>query len=193
MRRCTDQSQNQSAETMNSSQHIQNTVPSICVVYTFTGEKPDHFSTLAYAVLVFIIITHAMTFPFTIVLNSLVMIAVKTRARLQSMSNIALACLALTDLMVGVFVQPLYTPFLVALLNNETTGWACTLHTVTRFFVNFFCFASISHLFVMSADRYIGIKRPYSYLHTVTKTRINNDRFCRCMDLDFSHSRCIHH
>lgn len=113
-----------------------------------------------------------MTLPFTIVLNLLVMIAVKTKARIQSASNLALACLASTGLMVRVIVQPLYIALLVALLNDQTTAWACSIHISSRIFTNLFCFASILHLLLMSGDRYIAIKHAYTYVVTVTKTRV---------------------
>ena len=88
------------AENMNSSHQIQNEFPGNCVVYIFIGGKPDHLSDLSYAILVALIVIHATTCPFTILLNLLVMIAVKTKARLQSISNMAQTCLALTDVMV---------------------------------------------------------------------------------------------
>ena len=93
---------------MNSSHQIQNEFPANCVVYSFIGGKPDHLSDLSYAILAALIVIHTTTCPFTIVLNLLMMIAVKTKARTQSMSNMALACLALTDVMVGLVVQPLF-------------------------------------------------------------------------------------
>jgi len=43
----------------------------------------------------------------TIFLNAVVIFAVATRSRLQSNSSILLACLAGTDLMSGLVVQPL--------------------------------------------------------------------------------------
>jgi len=47
-----------------------------------------------------------LSFPVTIVMNVLVIMAVKTRPRLQSKYNILLACLAGTDLLVGAASQP---------------------------------------------------------------------------------------
>ena len=160
------------AENMNSSHQIQNDFPVHCVIYSFIGGKPDHLSYLPFAVLVALIVTHATTCPFAIVLNLLVMIAVKTKARLQSMSNIALACLASTDLMVGLVVQPLLIAQMVNLIQGETTAGACSIQSATRFFITFFCFSSAVHLFLITVDRYIAIMRPYIYIQTVTKARV---------------------
>ena len=54
------------------------------------------------------IIINSITFPFTIFLNVLVIMAVKTRPRLRTNSNILLACLAVTDALAGVLGQPSY-------------------------------------------------------------------------------------
>ena len=160
------------AEKMNASHQIQNDFPVHCVIYSFIGGKPDHLSDLPYAVLVVLIVIHATTFPFAIVLNLLVMIAVKTKARLQSMSNIALACLASTDVMVGLVVQPLLVALIVQLIKGETTAGACSIQSATGLFITFFCFSSSLHLFLITVDRYIAIMRPYIYIQTVTKARI---------------------
>ena len=53
------------------------------------------------------IIINSITCPFTVLLNVLVIImAVKRRPRLQTNSNIFLACLAATDALTGLIVQP---------------------------------------------------------------------------------------
>ena len=160
------------AENMNSSHQIQYEFPGNCVLYSFIGGKPDHLSKLSYAVLVALIVIHATTCPFTILLNLLVMIAVKTKARLQSMSNMALACLALTDVMVGLVVQPLFIAQIWNIIQGETTASACSIQIALRFFFYFFRLSSIVHLSLISVDRYIAIMRPYIYIQTVTKPRV---------------------
>ena len=160
------------AENMNSSHQIQNKFPGNCVIYSFIGGKPDHLSDLSYAILVALIVIHTTTCPFTIVLNLLMMIAVKTKARLQSMSNMALACLALTDVMVGLVVQPLFIAQIWNVIQGETSASACSIQIALRFFLYFFCLSSIVHLFLISVDRYIAIMRPYTYIQTITKARV---------------------
>ena len=157
---------------MNSSHQIQNEFPGNCVVYSFIGGKPHHLSDLSYVILFALIVIHATTCPFTVVLNLLVMIAVKTKARLQSMSNMALACLALTDVMVGLVVQPLFIAQIWNIIQGETTASPCSIQIALRFFLYFFCFSSIVHLFLITVDRYIAIMRPYTYIQTITKARV---------------------
>ena len=157
---------------MNSSHQIQNEFPGNCVLYSFIGGKPVHLSDLSYAILIALIVIHATTCPFTIVLNLLVMIAVKTKARLQSMSNMALACLALTDVMVGLVVQPLFIAQIWNIIQGETTASACSIQIASKLFNSLFGLSSIVHLSLISVDRYIAIMRPYIYIQTVTKRRI---------------------
>ena len=137
-----------------------------CVVNSLTGDKPVDFSIFANAVRVAFIVIHATTCPITILLNLLVMIAVKTKARLQRKSNIALACLASTDLMVGLVAQPL----LIAVMVN--LSGVCSLQIAVKVFANFFCFASFTHLFLITMDRCIAITYPFIYIQTVTKARV---------------------
>ena len=65
-------------------------------------------TSLFYGLLVAAAVLELFVCPFTILFNALVMIAVKTKRRLQTHPNVLLACLALTDLMVGLVVQPLH-------------------------------------------------------------------------------------
>ena len=52
------------------------------------------------------IIINSISCPFTVLLNVLVIMAVKKRPSLQSNTNILLSCLAVTDLLTGLIVQP---------------------------------------------------------------------------------------
>ena len=143
-----------------------------CVVNSLTGDKPVDFSIFANAARVAFIVIHSTTCPITILLNLLVMIAVKTKARLQRKSNIALACLASTDLMVGLVAQPLLIAVMVNLFKGDTTTGVCSLQLAVKFFANFFCFASFTHLFLITMDRCIAITYPFIYIQTVTKARV---------------------
>ena len=52
------------------------------------------------------IIINSIACPFTVLLNVLVIMAVKRRHRLQTNTNILLACLAVTDALTGLVMQP---------------------------------------------------------------------------------------
>ena len=136
------------------------------------GGVPDQFSSSSYAVIVFIIIINSVTCPFTIAFNLLVLIAVKTKARPQHMSKIAIACLTTADLMVGVVVQPLAIPLSISILQGETSSEACSIQAASFFLGNFLLFSSLLHLVLISVDRYFAITHPYTYGDIVTRFRI---------------------
>ena len=62
------------------------------------------------------IIANGIACPLTLLLNVLVIKAVKTTPRLRTNSNILLACLAVTDALTGLFCQPSYILWRVYLL-----------------------------------------------------------------------------
>lgn len=56
----------------------------------------------------FVIVTAIIASPVTTVLNVFVIIAVKTKLRLKTMSNIAIGCLAVTDALNRIFGLPIF-------------------------------------------------------------------------------------
>ena len=118
-----------------------------------------------------IIIINSIEVVPTIMLNALVIFSVATRQRLRSKSNTLLACLAGTDILVGLVYQPLgmametkkilgVGPFCTAL---EKAGVVA--------FIGLLC-ASLGHLVLISIERYIAIKKPLRYQDIVTKQRM---------------------
>ena len=108
----------------------------------------------------------------TIFLNALVMVVVKTKQRLQTPPNILLACLALTDLMVGLVVQPLHLTKTILLIQGKDFHEFCQINLAfTMSFVIFF-FASLFHLVLISGERYLAIKHTFTHTNVVTKARL---------------------
>ena len=135
---------------------------------------PTNISPGVYAAFVVKIVLHALTCPFTILLNGLVMIAVKTKRQLRTKPNIALACLATTDFLVGLVLQPLQlTTFIFVLQGAETVTVLCTVIDVAITVSVTCALASFYHLFVMSGERYLAIKHSFAYRSgLVTEARI---------------------
>ena len=106
-----------------------------CDISGFLGGKLDHTTTGANAMLVFLTVMNIITCPFTIALNLLVMIAVKTKERLKTNSNIALGCLALTDVLMGVIGQPGFGAYTISTLQGDTSHEHCTLQQLSRIVV----------------------------------------------------------
>ena len=116
------------------------------------------------------IIVNALTCPLIIVLNILVMIAVKTNRQLRTKSNIALACLSTTDLMVGLALQPLHITSASSLLRGDIMY--CTITDISTATTSICFLASLHHLVLMSTERYIAIKHPFTHETQVTEVRI---------------------
>ena len=124
------------------------------------------------AVFIFRIAVNVVSCPFVILLNILVMVAVKTNRRLRTKSNVSLACLATTDLIVGLVVQPLQIVRQSFILKGETGILCSTLAKITVA-INLRCIiASLDHFVVLSAERYLAIKHSFAYENLVTEVRI---------------------
>ena len=79
---------------------------STCLDRFHDGVKNGELTTVTEASFVLAIIVNSIACLGTVILNALVILAVKRRPRLQSNTNILLACLAGTDLLCGLAVQP---------------------------------------------------------------------------------------
>ena len=132
---------------------------------------PENISPDLHAVFIIRIVVNALTCPLTILLNILVMVAVKTTLQLRTKSNIALACLATTDLVVGLFVQPLHIIHASVLLSGQGNIF-CNLNEVSVTLTFICLLASFTHLILLSAERYVAVRHPFVYESQVTEARI---------------------
>ncbi|CAH3118433.1 unnamed protein product [Pocillopora meandrina] len=80
----------------------------ICDTAFLTALKPDALSTDVHSVLLFTTVMLLVFLPFTILLNILVIVAVNSTHELRTTSNILLACLATTDLLLALTIQPCF-------------------------------------------------------------------------------------
>ena len=123
------------------------------------------------AVFIVRIAVNALTCPLVILLNILVMVAVKNKLQLRTKSNVALACLATTDLAAGLVVQPLHIASEGLLLSGQQNMF-CTLRDASKSVTLTFILASLHHLLLMSAERYVAVKHPFAHQYRVTEVRI---------------------
>ena len=132
---------------------------------------PENISLDLRVVFIIRIVVNALTCPLVIALNILVMVAVKTKPQLRTKSNIALACLSTTDLVVGLLVQPLHIMHASFLLSGQGNIF-CNLNEVSVT-LTFICLsASFTHLILLSAERYVAVRHPFVYENQVTEARI---------------------
>ncbi|XP_069142527.1 histamine H1 receptor-like [Argopecten irradians] len=103
----------------------------------------------------------------TVVGNAMVLHAVRTERRLQTVSNMYIVSLAVADLIVGIFVMPVSTVYIF------TEEWifgvaVCQIWIVIDYTAST---ASILNLFILSVDRYWSVTSPLKYLRKRTKRR----------------------
>ena len=159
---------------MNESRLILEVIPPKCSIYILLGGALPSSATEVKALLIFLAVISIVTFPLTAALNVLVIMATKTNSQMRAnKSCILLACLATTDLMVGVIVQPMFTALMVTIVRGEATTKTCTLQRVAQFFTSVLCDTSLFHLALMSGERYLAMKHTFSYnTGLVTETRL---------------------
>ena len=111
--------------------------------------------------------------PFTILLNILVIVAVKEIRELQTNSNILITSLAVTDLLVGAVSMPL-TITLDALILRATVSEdiICTINEISGFVLYTACSVSLFHLILIAWERYVAIVKCMEYKVIVTKGRV---------------------
>ncbi|KAM4651995.1 histamine H1 receptor [Discoglossus pictus] len=104
---------------------------------------------------------------FTVIMNILVLYAVKTERKLHTVGNLYIVSLSIADLIVGVAVMPLN---IIYLLNDVwVLGRPTCLFWLSMDYVA--STASIFSLFILCIDRYRSIQQPLQYLKYRTKTR----------------------
>ncbi|NXY33391.1 HRH1 protein, partial [Pomatorhinus ruficollis] len=103
----------------------------------------------------------------TIVMNILVLCAVRTEKKLQTVGNLYIVSLSIADLIVGAAVMPLN---IVDLLSPRwPLGLAACLFWLSMDYVA--STASIFNLFILCMDRYRSVQQPLRYLKYRTKMR----------------------
>ena len=132
--------------------------------------RPNYLTSGMSASLISISVINLLMSPCTVLLNILVVIAVKTTPRLRNNSNILLASLGATDLIVGTLSQPLFVADQIyRLTGNFESHSVCALKFVGGCSAVFCITASAQHLAILSIEWYIAICDPYKYPKMVTK------------------------
>ena len=142
--------------------------------FEFLSKNHTNITSDVYSVLAITTAFNIFTLPSAILLNSLVIVAVKTKRHLRTKSNISLACLATTDFAVGLIVQPLaITSFSLFFIGSSPQTMTSSFVWVSSAVGQTCTAASLLHLLLMSGERYLAIKHPFAYENgLVTEARI---------------------
>ena len=136
--------------------------------------KPAHLTTPVTASLIFLSVINLLVSPCSILLNVLVIVAVKTSPRLKTNHHILLASLAGTDLLTGAISQPLLIAEEIYLLKGSSLNSYsfCFLRNVSAITGMTTVIASLQHLALLSIERYLAITYPFKYLELITELRL---------------------
>ena len=158
---------------MNSSTSINGTVLTECIFHTIGGllHQPSYST---QAVIIFSAVINAIASPITVILNALLIIAMKKKPRLRAnKSNILLALLASSDLMAGLILQPTFIAMITTVVRSKS-GF-CTLTEAFIHCTGCLVSASLTHLaliILISTERYLAIKHPFIYDTIVTEAHL---------------------
>ena len=100
------------------------------------------------------------------------MVAVETVRQLKTKSTVLLACLAATDFIVGLTVQPLLITIEIYVLKEVSANDFCTLENASGILLHMFCGVSLRYLALISLERYLAIKHPFFYDNHISNTRL---------------------
>ena len=114
-------------------------------------------------------ITNGLLSVLATVGNSLVLIIILKFPSLRTLSNILIFSLALTDVLVGVVVQPAFVVYIAGKINLEFYCGALLAYLYTEIF----CVGlSLITLSLIACERFFAIVYPFKYINYMTKPRL---------------------
>ena len=118
------------------------------------------------------ITTKSIASPFTVLLNLLIIVAVKNRRALQKNSNILLSSMAVADLLVGAVSMPLTIASDILLLRKKLSLKICKIAGANQIVIYSAVSSSFYHLTFIAWERYVAIVKWRNYKNIITKTRL---------------------
>ena len=154
----------------NSTSEVNNLV---CRDWFPLGLKMVSFSptVLLRAVTAILCVLNGILCPFTVAGNALVFMAVLRKTELRTVANTSILCLAFTDLIVGVFVQPSYVVYQASKLLTPERLPCVQLIVYSFSGVICLCFSFLT-LILISLERYMAVFSPYRYVAKVNSERV---------------------
>ena len=114
-----------------------------------------------------------ITSPFTVLFNSLVIVALKKRRELEKLSNILLCSMAVKDLLTGAITMPLSATFDVLILSHVRYEYICPIDfLVNKPLIFSLSISSLYHLTAIAWERNMALKSWIKYRNNVTEKRL---------------------
>ena len=115
-------------------------------------------------------VVNAVLSPFAVVANFVIVLVITGRASLRTPLNLLLGCLALSDFLVGLVVQPSYVAFRLTENKHMFVPCALRLFYSTGFFM---CYGvSLVTLCAISCERYLALCFPLKYPYLIRYSRV---------------------
>ena len=105
--------------------------------------------------------------------NALILVALHKVASIHPPTKLFFQCLAVTDLCVGLIVQPLYTAYFMFLTTNINVNYFSYVDQVYRTVSWILCGVSILTSTAISVDRLLALLLGLRYRHVVTLRRVH--------------------
>ena len=118
------------------------------------------------------ITTKSIASPFAVLLNLLIIVAVRNRRALQKNSNILLSSMAVADLLVGAVSMPLTIVSDILLLRKKLSLKICKIAGANQIVLYSAVSSSFYHLTFIAWERYVAIVKWTNYKNIITKTRL---------------------
>ena len=115
-------------------------------------------------------IINIVSAPFAVVSNILIAVAIFNIARLRTPSNLLIGCLALSDILVGLLVQPCYITF--RLTENRHRKVPCFVRIVYANAFYVCCGVSFMTLSAVSYERFVAVRLWARYNDIFSSQRI---------------------
>ena len=104
--------------------------------------------------------------------NAMILIALHKVACIHPPMKLFFRCLAVTDLCVGLFVQPLYATDIMSEITKMNANVSNNVHTVARTLSMILCGVSVLTLTAISVDRLLALLLGPRHRHVVTLRRV---------------------
>lgn len=141
--------------------------PSLLIKVTSTPYTP---SATAQTVTILTCIVNGISCPLAIGENLLVFMVILKKRSLRTTFNTSVLCLAVTDLLIAMFIQPAFIAYQIGKFINST--YLCVPYFIKTVF-EFWCVGlSFITLGLITLERYFAVFRPFIYHAAVTQFRV---------------------
>ena len=115
-------------------------------------------------------VLNAVLSPFGVVANFFIVLVISRKVSLRTPLNVLLGCLAASDFLVSLVVQPSYVAFRITENIHRFVPCSVRLLYSTGFFM---CYGvSLTTLCAISCERYLALIFPLKYTHLIRSSRI---------------------